>query len=83
MTRCQFEGCDKPNWKGKHTPSCPRAVVVDTDLSQRMKLYVMYNHVPACLHCESIGTYQYVNPAHGYGCVDCGLDFGRIIKMER
>lgn len=87
MTRCQFEGCASAHWKGKHTPGCTNAekLVFKPDESewalQRVAIYKRYKKAPACPSCDGIYTYPYHLAAHGYGCISCGTDFGRVIKM--
>lgn len=35
-----------------------------------------------CVHCDSMYTYKYILNQHGYGCTDCGKDFGQVIKLR-
>jgi hypothetical protein len=51
----------------------------------KSKLKWLWDQVdtPICPYCVSVYTRQYVLAEHGYVCLECGLDFGVVIKMER
>lgn len=40
-------------------------------------------HMLMCPHCFSFNTYKYHLGMHGYGCTDCGKDFGRVIRLPK
>jgi len=39
--------------------------------------------LPVCPRCLSPYTYKYILDTHGYGCIDCGMDFGKVLKLCR